>query len=395
MRRTNPARVLGPYEERGRWRLIIVENGGRRSVFFLTREEALKFKNGTEREITPSPSRRIVDVLAEWRNQKQREGQSKLKSIDGRFARLQGFFGAVAEDDVAALTPRRAAALYLEATERISPRTKKVLAAASHRLDLRLAQGFYHWAISRGYVGATPPFGNVKPVGKMKVGKRQLRIEEARQFTSAALSYFEEKGNPLAIGSLLALMMGLRTSEVLERVVRDLDDEARCLWIDVGKTAHARRHLEVPELLQPYLVRLTQGKGKEDLLFGVGPNSKAPCRQAMWEMVRTLCQRAGVPVVCTHSLRGLWATLAVQSGAASHVVAANLGHRSFKVTERHYAQGSAVENAATARVLGTLGGERAKAPLNAREKLEQLSEDELARLLELLAGSSKGNSSAN
>lgn len=36
-------------------------------------------------------------------------------------------------------------------------------------------------------------------------------------------------------------MMGLRTSEVLERVVRDLDDGARYLWIDAGKTANARR----------------------------------------------------------------------------------------------------------------------------------------------------------
>lgn len=30
-------------------------------------------------------------------------------------------------------------------------------------------------------------------------------------------------------------------------------------------------------------------------------------------------------------------TLAVQSGDSSHLVAANLGHRSCQVTERHYA----------------------------------------------------------
>ena len=329
-----------------------------------------------------------------WRDHRHRQGECKPKSIDQQYECLIRFFVLVLEEDIAALTPKRAAAVYQEATESISPKTKTALAAATHRLYLRLAQSFYQWAIRQGYVGGAP-FKDVKPVGKVRVGKRQLRIEEARQFTRAALSYFEEKGNPVAIGALLALMMGLCTSEVLGRVVRDLDDGARWLWIDAGKTAHARRHLEVPQVLQPYLVRLSQGKGKENQLFGRGPSGKAPSRQAMWGLVRVLCQRAEVPLVCTHSLRGLWANLAVQSGAASHVVAANLGHHSFKVTERHYAQGSAVENAATVRVLGMLGGERAKEQKSAREKLEQLDEGELARLLELLAGSNKGSAPPN
>ncbi|WP_233206428.1 hypothetical protein, partial [Haliangium sp. UPWRP_2] len=63
MRRRNPARVLGPYEEKGRWRLIVVEEGGRRSVFFPTHAEALKFKNGAEREIAQPASRKIADML--------------------------------------------------------------------------------------------------------------------------------------------------------------------------------------------------------------------------------------------------------------------------------------------------------------------------------------------
>ena len=393
MRRKNSARVLGPYQERGRWRLIVVEDGGRRSVFFPTHEEALKFKAGTEREIALPPARRIADVLAEWQTQRHREGQCKATTIDSQFENMKGFFAAVAAEDIAALTPRRAAALYQEARDRISSWTGRPLAVASHRLYLRLAQSFYSWATRQGYVGASP-FRDVRPIGKVKVGKRQLRIEEARRFTSTALNYYEEKQRPLALGIVLALMMGLRTSEVLDRVVRDVDDGGRYLWIDAGKTANARRHLEVPEMMQPYLRQLTQGKREEDWLFGARKDGRPATRQTMWKMVQTLCQRAGVPIVCTHSLRGLWATLAIQSGAASHVVAANLGHHSFKVTERHYAQGAAVENAATARVLGRLGSDRAGRS-SPREQLEQLSEGELARLLELLVESKKGGSSAN
>ena len=70
----------------------------------------------------------------------------------------------------------------------------------------------------------------------------------------------------------------------------------------------------------------------------------------MWQMVRKLCALADVPPVCTHSLRGLYATLAVQSGSASHVVASSLGHGSFEMTQRHYAQASSIANASTARV---------------------------------------------
>ena len=59
--------------------------------------------------------------------------------------------------------------------------------------------------------------------------------------------------------------MGLRTSEVRDRVVRDLDDHALYLWIDEGKTKSARRHLEVPGVLSPYLLRLAHGKRPDEL----------------------------------------------------------------------------------------------------------------------------------
>ncbi len=363
-------------------------------MFFPTLEEARKYKTSTEREISRPPSRTINDMLAEWHTQMLRAGQLKPRSLEHRFGRLKSFFVPVAEEDIASLTPRRAAALYQEARERISPKTGALLSAASHRFDLWSAQVFYRWASQYGYVGASP-FRDVKPVGKLNAGKTQLRIEEARRFTSAAVSYFEEKRHPLAIGALLALTMGLRTSEVLERVVRDLDDGGRYLWIDAGKTVNARRHLEVPEVVQPFLLQLAEGRRPDDLLFGSRKSGGPHHKQKMWEMVRRLCQRADVPSVCTHSLRGLWATLAVQSGAASHVVAANLGHNSFAVTQRHYAQGSAVTNAATARVLGALGSRAAGEHKSAREQLESLDESTLAQLLELLAAAKKGGTPAS
>jgi hypothetical protein len=53
------------------------------------------------------------------------------------------------------------------------------------------------------------------------------------------------------------------------------DGDGQHLWVTHGKTAHARRPLEVPELLRPFLRRLAQGKQPTELLFGVGSNGNA------------------------------------------------------------------------------------------------------------------------
>lgn len=254
---------------------------------------------------------------------------------------------------------------------------------------LCIARRFFTWATQQGCVGLNP-FRDVAPMGKVNAGKPQLRIDEARRFTEAALACFEETGQPLAIGALVALMMGLRTSEVRLRQVRDLDDAGRYLWGESGKTKNARRHLEVPVLLRAYLLRLAEGKQPADLLFGANPSGKPRARQKLWEMVGRLCKRAGVPHVCSHSLRGLHATLAVQSGAAAHAVASSLGHGSFEVTQRHYAQASSVANAATARVLSVLEGpqdltaDAAQALAERLRALDSAARTQLVRLLSTL-----------
>jgi hypothetical protein len=40
MRRREPPRVVGPYQERTRWRIVVVDNGQRKSFFCASREEA-------------------------------------------------------------------------------------------------------------------------------------------------------------------------------------------------------------------------------------------------------------------------------------------------------------------------------------------------------------------
>ena len=148
--------------------------------------------------------------------------------------------------------------------------------------------------------------------------------------------------------------MGMRCSEVVNRVVRDLDDEGRLLWIPDSKTLAGRRKLQVPDFLQPYLVRLAKGREPRAALFG------EHWRDWPRKWVQRICRAAGVPKVTAHAMRGLHSTLAVDSGITSHAVAAALGHGSFKTTAESYAQRDAVAGVQQRRALEVMtGGKRA------------------------------------
>ena len=58
-----------------------------------------------------------------------------------------------------------------------------------------------------------------------------------------------------AILALAYLLLGARAGEVVLRQVRDVDDGGRPLWIPDSKTEAGRRHLEVPDVLVPHLIR--------------------------------------------------------------------------------------------------------------------------------------------
>jgi integrase len=161
---------------------------------------------------------------------------------------------------------------------------------------------------------------------------------------SIATTIYNEPG---ALAACMTLLMGMRASEVADRVVRDLDHGGRLLWIPHAKTAAGIRRLKVPDVLQPLLIAITRGRQPADRLF------EGATRWWVRYHVTAICRRAKVPVVGPHSMRGLHATLAVASGATGDDVAAALGHRSFEVTARHYADADVLA-AFRSRVVGEL-----------------------------------------
>jgi integrase len=122
------------------------------------------------------------------------------------------------------------------------------------------------------------------------------------------------------------------------------------------KPKRSRRTLEVPMVLRPYLLALTEGRGADEQLITRKPLRTGKRADRYWLMreTRRLCEEAETPQVCVHSLRGLHATLATEAGATSHAVAGALGHSSPAVTHAHYVDGTAKRRANTKRVVNAL-----------------------------------------
>lgn len=226
----------------------------------------------------------------------------------------------------------------------------------THRNALAAAKAFGAWCVEQSWLRENPA-AVVKPVGQRNRGKPQLRIDEARKLVEVCLRR-AERGHEGAVAVLTALLLGLRASEVTDRVVRDLDDGGKLLWIPVGKTRRSRRTLEVPELVRPYLRRLAEGRAPDEQLIARTASKNGRRRDRYWllEVLHRLCKEAGVPAVCAHSLRGLHATLATEAGATPHLVASALGHASPQVTALHYTDPTTADRARTRKVLGRLAG---------------------------------------
>jgi integrase len=367
---------------------VIFEPARRRSLTLATEAEARRLAREFASDLALPENRSVEAMIAMYTRARITGGEVTAQTGLDQDGILRRFLARFLRMDLTAVSSRQAAALYRGAVDgEVTGQAGERLSAATHRLYLAVAKGFFAWAKSKGYVAANP-FQDVQPVGRPNTGKAQLRIGEARRFIAAGLALYEEKRTPLAIAAVMALTMGLRANELMRRRVRDVDDDASVLWIDAGKTHNARRHPTIPPFLRPYVRQILADRLADAPLFPFARKpDQANRRQRLNVMVHAICRRAGVPLVCPHSLRGLYATLAVESGAVSDAVAASLGHSSFAMTAKHYAQPSAVANARTSRVLDVLGhssAERAVQSLSAEELAALLTPQQRERLLAVL-----------
>lgn len=358
----------------------MLEGKARKSLVFDTYELALSSRADLLQALKSKTTPPFGEALEEYLESLSSRGVTAgTIHNSGRMLRL--FFPL--DQPIGAIDAETAERMYLDETRRTKVNGEPI-AADTHHLLLRRAKQFYKWAISRRYVDKSP-FAEIRPTGRARRGKPQLRIDEARKLVAVAV----ERARTLDVGATAALMqifLGLRPTESVIRVVRDLDDDGHVLWIPFGKTSNARRRLQVPEPLREILLKQAHGKPSDAPLLGP-PGEGLHTRHALRHRLHQLCADAGVPMVCPHSLRGLNATLALEAGATAHHVAAALGHSSFATTARHYADASTVANANLRKVADVLvtRPERLDVLQLAQLIRQNLSPEELAVLHQSIA----------
>jgi integrase len=329
-RRREGDRVLGPYKERDKWRIVIAEEGGERlSHFFATEGEASAAIRIARRDLERIAGITVKEALEKYEIHQREEKRDKIQSVLDTIYRL-GLLFTDGDALLSGLTPTRCGLLLSNLKQR-NTKYGKPFAVDSLKNILAESKTFMNWCVeSQGWLKSNPLM-KLQVEGKRRHRKFQLHYDEARRWMDRALE-LAEAGDVGAVAALVALFMGFRATEIVIRVVRDLDDRGRILVVEDAKTEAGNRRVKVPPVLRPFLKQLAQGKGPDDRLFG------HHWRDWVRKSVRRICREVGVPEVSAQSLRGLNASIRMEESSESPTdIARALGHSSASTTLQSYA----------------------------------------------------------
>lgn len=368
------AGAFGPYQRGAKWivtiRAVAGSSGTSRS--FDAESDAIRFRDDHRAALASVRVGRktVGDAIDDYADHLEAEGHKQRTET---IRRCRAFFAPDLKMPLRSLTPTRCASLYSDAVKRRATRwvgsgkkrrlveLEQPVSPNTHRGMLTHAKTFLGWCVGQRWLRANP-LADVKPRARLRHGKPQLRIDEARKWYDAAMVLARRPADPKrpieagAVAALCALVLGMRATEIVSRQARDLDDEGRLLWIPWSKTEAGRRTLEVPAEIRPLLVALGKDKAPEALLFGTDLRGRPHRRGWPLFWVGRVCEVAGVLQVSAHSMRGLHATLALQAGATSQLVASALGHASDAVTLGSYAAPGSADEAKRRKGLGVIQG---------------------------------------
>lgn len=341
MRKERKERAYGPYERRNKWRVVeVAATGARSTISFATKAEADEYIAGYNDEAEGRTVSAVIDAYLEH----LKTQDLAVGTIDTNRYRLHGLLRDVERDRLlTSVSPTIARQLYeRRAGER---------AGDTHRGELCAAAAMFSWCVKKGWLRSNP-FADVEATGRRAARKSKLRIEESRAFLDAALGEKTDAG----LAAAMALLMGLRATELVSRVVRDVDDRGRVLWVDEDggqqlKTEGSERHLEIPTILRPRILKLTAGREATARLF------RDVDRHWLHYHVVRLCELAGVPRTTPHGLRRSWAKIGAEVVSIEHVARA-IGHNPrSRVTRKHYVGNDGAEQRrSTGAVLRVIAG---------------------------------------
>jgi integrase len=335
------------YRDRKKWRVRVVDTatGAIKNHIFETEELALAGRKRLEREYRRPIGVPMPEALQEYRQHLTRKG-NRARSIETTMGRIQCLF--TGDGLTGELTPDAVASVWERFTTTDGSRSGKTPSTDTKVGVLKQCRTFLRWVEGRGWLKQAGLLDGIIVEGRRAKGKPKFTAieDDSRVFLAKALE-LADAGDTGAVAAAMGLVMGMRASEIADRLVGDLDDGGRKLSIPHAKTMAGIRRLMIPEVLQPLLRKVADKRGRGERLFG------EVNRHWVLRAVRRVCKDAGLKVISAHGLRGVHAELAVAAGVTGDIVAASLGHESFNTTAQHYAGGEAVAGARVARVAQT------------------------------------------
>lgn len=330
-------RISDPYwdKNRGQWRLIIRQGTGKEERLRFESEAAAHAYAEEWRLALADTDITVEEALSQYKDSQVRR-ELRASTIATAQFRCRVVLASCLDLPVRNLTTSKVAACY-QAYKR---------AATTRRSALVELVGFAKYVVD-AELGINFTEGIVFE-GKIAKGKPQLRVTQAQIFSEAALRLYRE-GDEAGLAVLLALTLGVRTSEVVNRLVEDVDDEGRLLWIPYAKTGAGIRKIIVPPFLAELLRQQIEGKRPADRLFT--HRGHAYVRDAS----KRLCRSVGLREITGQGLRGTFATLTIEDGCAPDIAARVMGHADAGITTSgSYAKIGAVQSGGAKRMAGLL-----------------------------------------
>ena len=335
--------IKGPYRDRKKWRVRVIDTATAKQTnhIFASQEEAQAAIPRLEAEYRRPVGLPMAEVLDAFQDHLRTRGNiasrgpNRPRTVETTMGRLRRIF---ATDVISGeLTSKQLGELWASWVE-----TKATDTALNALAQVRT---FLGWMERRGWTKAKLGV-EIEVVGARRKGKRRLTEDQAAVFHTEAKRR-ADAGDDGAAATLVALYLGIRASELMDRLVGDVDAKGTKLIIPHAKTEAGIRRLIIPVAIRPYFARWTSGRDAGDRLLPF-------TRHWLLRQVKRLCLLANVPVVTAHGLRGTASDLAQAAGMIGDAVASSLGHESYRTTLAHYTDPSVPANAQIQRVVDAL-----------------------------------------
>ncbi|MDA3822209.1 MAG: site-specific integrase [Bacteroidales bacterium] len=292
------------------------------------RELAQKYRGMINQKIDPMIERdRITEVptfsefsvtYIEWAKAHKRSWKDDANKLKEPL-----MVSTFSKEQMSTITSKKIQDYLIKIKERTSPSTSN-----RHR---SLVQKMYALLISWEIIPGKNPCSRVPKFSEDNAFRRRaLESFEIKLFVNALNEY---KGSVIALLLKFLLYSGLRLGESKTLLISDVLDAQIHIRMENAKSKKSR-YIEISPLIRSVLDELKEVRspGNPYLFPGLKPNSHLVNPNKLFGSVQ---EKIGITDFSIHSLRHTFATCSVQAGNSLYVVQSQLGHASFKTTQKY------------------------------------------------------------